>query len=742
MKKNHSEVRKKMILGLRVKSRFCPRAFCSRAHFESHYGELAILRGLSEGSIVRGTLSVSQYNNARGRVLSNNKERISCVGFVNRNRALSGDRVFVKILAEKVDPIVGEGEPSEEFRDIDSIRTIANKVDEVDPEKSGRVVGIEERMSQRIVARLRPKEELLQPRDSRFPAMRLVPSLQAEKNTLTLVKFKEWAESELYPDCNLIRVLGLEGEFDAEDDSSLEMNGLVSEPFSNLVDQELRSLFPDSQSVVDSELPRRRDCRTSERVFTIDPPTARDLDDAISITEIGNGLLRIAVHVADVSFFVNPKTELDTQARERATSVYLPRKVYPMLPPYLSENLCSLLPGSDRLSFSVYFTLEQATGAIVGTPEFVRTVIRSIVKLSYDEVDSQATSIPAAVAADIALLMTVTEKLRNRRIESGSISLDDRNSDELKFEFAEIPGKSDHAFPISLITPPPAACTSHNSHILIEELMVLTNKLIAEKLAASPELAAPVVRKHLESESAVREAAVEYLSQAGVAVDLPNSKSLTQIFLHAKASLPAGLMSAFSHTVLGEFSRAEYVLGTGAHWGVGAERYMHFTSPIRRYADLIVHRKLARILGYPTSDVDSDETNQIQICNTNSRAAQDAEKDNKLFYFGTFVKAFGNAGYAVDGIVKNLIPPSEERGTKGALSVYLPIVAEVRSQSLESLGLEFISAHEGGLDVKSKAGDAFAIKLLSTLKLRAFVKNPTSPTPRFHLRMGPLPEAP
>jgi VacB/RNase II family 3'-5' exoribonuclease len=727
----------------------------TRPLFDPHLGEGAILRGLSDGTVHRGELLVSHHNNAKGKVVLTNSERMNCNGFFNRNRALSGDKVYVK-RAEKESSMSSSSESiasdNEEPVSVDDLSNLSGSTDIC------RVVAIEKRSGKRFVSRSRPGEDLVQPRDPRFPAMRLSPRLKGPEYWLALVKFKQWEDNEQYPSCDLIRLLGKEGHFDAEDDASLEIHGLSSDAYSEECERELKMLFPNAESVVARELTRRTD-RRLERVFSIDPPTAKDLDDAISVEKISTGEYKIGVHVADVSYFVKPDTSLDNQARERATSVYLPRRVYPMLPAYLSENLCSLLPGSDRLAFSVYFSLNEE-GQMIGGPEIERTVIRSRAQLSYDDVDAalsgdaQAmTSISTDIIADIRCLMALTAKLRSERISNGSISIDERNNEHIKFEFFDMKGME--SFPVRIYVDKSSwSGMQHDSHTLIEELMVLTNKIVANKLVDNHSLTLPVVRRHMDTEDSVIDAARKFLSTAGVGTT--DSDSLTSILVLAKTKLSPSLFSAFTHSIMGEFNRAEYVAAPGgqsqAHWGVGTHRYMHFTSPIRRYADLIVHRKIASIMNLsPMDPPDPDEivVEQIKRCNRNSRAAQQAESDNELFYFGTFVKSFGNVGFPIEGIVKDLIVPNEERNVKGSVSFFLPLIGEIRSQSLESMGLTLIdhetektSGQISMMNARDRNGNERTFKPLDAVKVRAYVKNASGPLPKIHLRMDKIPNPP
>lgn len=709
-----------------------------KAPFEPHLGELAILRGVADGQIASGELVVSHHNNGKASVIVDSSIRMACNGFIQRNRALSGDEVFV---TSDTPSSVGsrtifkaDTEPSEPS--LEKIAEIANNVST----HACKVVGIKNRSGIRLVSRIRSTEDLVQPRDTRFPAMRPGDKVEVSEPSLGIYKFKDWRETEHVPDCDLLRLLGPEGSFDAEDDASLEMNGLLSDSYPAAIEADLRRIFPDSKSVVAREVTKRKDLRYL-RIFSVDPPSAKDLDDAISIEQIGDDTWRIGVHVADVSYFVEPNSPVDQQAAQRATSVYLPRKVYPMLASHLSENLCSLLPNEDRLAFSVFFTVDKS-GDIVDVPSIERTIINSKARLSYDEVDNR--SIPDSISRDIERLMDLTQKIRSRRIENGSVTLDDRNSQEISFEFNTTSPVS-----VTLLSKPTTHKSSHDSHMMIEELMVIANKIVAERLCVSRETV-PVLRRHADSEPAVVEAGKLFLAQSGI----PRRKfseieSISDLVSVAKAELSASLMSAFTHALLGEFNRAEYVVAPKeseglSHWGVGAKRYMHFTSPIRRYADLIVHRKLA-------SEHPEDEAfvaSQLSRCNRNSKAAKDAEKDNKQFYFATLVKAFGNAGMKVEGVVRELVLPDASRNVKGSIVFYLPIIGDIRSQSLESLGLGLTESSVGddgsvvSVTAKDRCGKTRKVKLLESMQVRAYVKNQAASIPKIHVRIDKLPLPP
>jgi VacB/RNase II family 3'-5' exoribonuclease len=712
------------------------RRISTTTSFEPYFGPDAITKGILDGEVVAGELHVSSHNNNRARLSVDSKSVLHCMGFVNRNRALHGDRVYAQLI------VASEPKPNPADIDSNSSDEASTPGDTCD-DQSCKVVGIEKRSDRRYVARCKAFESLVQPRDTRLPAFveESLKSSPVAHSSLALIKFRDWPESTQFPYSSLVRLLGREGSFAAEDDASLEMFGLLSDRYSDEMEDALREKFPSQDAVITSELtnPNRIDVRRTERIFTIDPPSARDLDDAVSVTHVSGSVYRIGVHVADVSYFIPFGSDVDTAARERSTSVYVPRQVYPMLPAYLSENLCSLLPDHDKLAFSVYFDIDKDSGRIVEQPEFKRTVIRSEARFEYDEVDAIASGeITTPIGADLHLLMEITTRMRKNRIDEGSVTIDDRDGPELKFDFHDLDNGEPAVVGIMADCP---TLSTHNSHHLIEELMVQANKLVAEKLVESTALPTAVLRRHMESEESVKHAAIEVLTKLGYELD--PEWGVGNLLSHAKSKMGAKVFSTFVHSILGEFKRAEYVMASEtpsvSHWGVGATKYMHFTSPIRRYADLIVHR----ILG-DSGPLESAESiaQQIKRCNRNAKAAQEAESWNKLFYFTTFVRAFGYAGYPIDAVVKELIFPDDTRGVKASVQLHLPLIGEVRSQSLDSIGLEMIERTDNGMTARLKREDSesFILSPLQLLRMRAYTKRDTSS--KFHLRMDSSPIQP
>ncbi|VDP07444.1 unnamed protein product [Soboliphyme baturini] len=378
------------------------------------------------------------------------------------------------------------------------------------------------------------------------------------------------------------------------------------------------------------ELKNRRDFR-NELVFTIDPSTAKDLDDALHVKVLDDKLIQVGVHIADVSYFVKAESALDAEACTRGNSVYFVNKVIPMLPPLLCEQLCSLNAGSERLTFSVVFAMNAETAEIVDT-WFGRTIIKSHAQLSYEiaqqfidepEREWTADDVPLVdgswTVRDIAVAVNTLNKLaimlRKKRIANGALMLDER---KLNFVVQEKLGE-------------PVACnigTSNDSNRLIEEFMLLANIAVAEHLyRAFPKTS--VLRRHPVPK--VR----NYLDMVSRTIIC-----LLKVSLLRKQAL----YRFISHSLLCHIDSAVYFCSGCEsdfyHFALNVPFYTHFTSPIRRYPDIMVHRLLADSLGYhstyhPTPIVIQNICSHCNTTNLNARVAYDRSVE---LFFWIFVK--------------------------------------------------------------------------------------------------------
>ncbi|KAG7096895.1 hypothetical protein E1B28_004301 [Marasmius oreades] len=490
----------------------------------------------------------------------------------------------------------------------------------------------------------RPKIVWFKPTDKRVPLIAIpteqappdfVQNPEAYVNKLFVACIKRHPISSLHPFGTLVEELGPIGDIEVETSALLKDCNFPTEEFTDNV---LKCLPPIPWTIPERELEIRKDLR-GERVFTIDPATVKDLDDAISIKLNEDGNYDIGVHISDVSYFVKPNTALDRDARKRATSVYLVQRAVPMLPPALSEQLCSLVPGQDRLTFSVIFTLSKE--ATVLMKWFGKTVIRSASKLSYDDAQNVIEgkplgSVPVApehgagdIEHDIKTLHDLATKLRAQRFEKGTLSLD---SLQLEFQLDE--------------NGMPTDCWQHarnDANDLIQEFMILTNTAVAHHAAVHlPEQA--LLRRHDTPLERRLNTFVERAARLGYAIDTSSAGSIMKSIQSVASPNARRLLELLSFKAT---QRAKYFcagmldIAKYHHYALNVPLYTHFTSPIRRYADLLVHRQVESILqagAEPKFTMDRDAVAKVaQQCNIKRDSAVLAQEQSTHLYLCVFI---------------------------------------------------------------------------------------------------------
>ncbi|XP_063195958.1 DIS3-like exonuclease 2 isoform X2 [Chroicocephalus ridibundus] len=469
-------------------------------------------------------------------------------------------------------------------------------------------------------------------------------------NILFICRIVDWKEDSNFATGQLSKSLGQAGEIEPETEGILTEYGVDFSDFS----PEALACLPQSLPWVipPGELAKRRDLR-KECIFTIDPSTAKDLDDALSCKQLPDGNFEVGVHIADVSYFVLEETALDKVASERATSVYLVQKVIPMLPKLLCEELCSLNPMRDRLTFSVMWKV---------TPEgkildewFGRTVICSCVKLSYDHAQSMIESpgkvfspeeLPpvspqhsiAEIHQAVLNLHRIAQHLRKQRFIDGALRLD-----QLKLSFT-----------LDQESGMPQGCYIYqyrDSNKLVEEFMLLANMAVAHRIYRSfPEQA--LLRRHPPPQTKLLKDLMEFCNQVGLDIDFSSAgslhKSLNETFGADKYS------EARKEVLTNMFSRPMQMalyFCTGVledetlfrHYALNVPFYTHFTSPIRRYADVIVHRLLSASLGASSPIKMEKEAIQRQAdhCNDRKMASKRVQELSADLFFSIFVRECG-----------------------------------------------------------------------------------------------------
>ena len=412
-------------------------------------------------------------------------------------------------------------------------------------------------------------------------------SKNAKNGEKVVVSIVEWSHNSRSPIAKVEAILGKPGEND------VEMQAI-------LVENDFPLKFPDDveaaaaaipTEISQSEIKKRRDFRKTV-TFTIDPEDAKDFDDAISYEKLDNGLHRIGVHIADVSFYVQKNSIIDKEAYERGTSIYLVDRVIPMLPEVLSNNLCSLRPHEDKLCFSAVFDIDDS--AKVHHEWFGRTVINSDERFNYDEVQHTIETGEGKLSDIILTVDRLAKVLRKNRMENNAINFE---SEEVKFKLDE------NGKPIGVYIK-----ESKDANWLIEEFMLLANKKVAEKIGKkttkNKEIKTFVYRVHDEPLNDKVEAFRNFVQKLGYNIKTSTRKSLVNSFnTMLDTAKGTGEAEVLNRLTIRLMARAVYSTNNIGHYGLAFPYYTHFTSPIRRYPDLMVHRLLSDYLqGAPSAN--------------------------------------------------------------------------------------------------------------------------------------------
>ncbi|WP_272151009.1 ribonuclease R [Tenacibaculum aiptasiae] len=418
----------------------------------------------------------------------------------------------------------------------------------------------------------------------------------AQDGDKVVAKITDWPENSKNPFGKITEVLGKPGDHNTEIHSILLEYGLPYE-FPKEVEEDAKKL---SLEITEDEIAKRRDMR-SDLTFTIDPKDAKDFDDALSFTKLENGNYEIGIHIADVSHYVQPKTILDDEAYDRATSVYLVDRVVPMLPEMLSNGACSLRPNEEKLTFSAVFEMNDKAQII--NKWFGRTVTYSDKRFAYEEAQAIIENKNNIVPADVSLtgeeyivddaiveatlkLDELAKKMRKKRMKSGAISFD---RVEVKFNLDE------EANPTGVFFK-----ESKDANKLIEEFMLLANKKVAEFIGFSKGKATKntfVYRVHDEPNIEKLASLQNIIGKFGYKINTESkettSQSLNQLLADVHGKGEANMVETLA---IRSMSKAEYTTQNIGHYGLAFDYYSHFTSPIRRYPDVMTHRLLQHYL--------------------------------------------------------------------------------------------------------------------------------------------------
>jgi ribonuclease R len=449
------------------------------------------------------------------------------------------------------------------------------------------------------------------------------------------VSITDWPEGAKNPIGKIATILGEQGE------NNTEMNAILAQygfplAFPAEVEREA-DLIPEEVSADD--LKGRRDFRDTV-TFTIDPADAKDFDDAISFKKLSNGNYEIGVHIADVSHYVKPNSHLDKEAYARATSVYLVDRVIPMLPERLSNGVCSLRPHEDKLCFAAVFELDEQANII--TEWFGRTVIHSNRRFSYEEAQEVIENKSGDHAEEILKLNELAYILRDRKFKNGAISFE---STEVKFKL------DDTGKPIGVYVK-----ERKDAHKLIEDFMLLANKKVAEfvsKKGNGKKKYTFVYRSHdspnLENLGNFALFAARFGYKINTKSDKEIAKSLNYLMEDVEGKKEQNVLTQLA---IRSMAKAVYTTKKTSHYGLAFDHYTHFTSPIRRYPDIMVHRLLAAYLNNEKSANEEEYETASSHSSTMEKRAADAERASIKYKQAEYLEE--NIGNTFTGIISGV----------------------------------------------------------------------------------------
>lgn len=584
--------------------------------YPEHKPMSEITSGLHRGIYHQGKLRVNRYNPFEAYVGSESiGDEIIIYGRSNMNRAFDGDIVAVELLPmdqwheekalsiadaedeEEEDVHLVPGSADDAPRTTSQVQGSSGEITPASSRPSGRVIGVIKRNWHSYCGSLEPMpmpagtgsvaHALFVSKDRRIPKIRIqTRQLENLLDKRIVVAVDSWDCLSRYPSGHYVRTIGEIGDRDTETEVVLIENDINSRAFSSQI---LACLPPLPWSVSSEDLsnPIRQDLRHL-CVFSVDPPGCKDIDDALHCTPLPNGNFEVGVHIADVTNFVHPGTPLDDEAAQRGTSVYLVERRIDMLPKPLTEDICSLRADVERLAFSVIW--EMTPEAEIILTKHTKSVIKSRAALSYIEAQARMddSRLMDPVTTDLRNMNSLAKIMRLRRIQRGALTL---ASAEVKFQ---IDTETHDPLDIGMYQ-------IREANQMVEEFMLAANVSVAEQILKHFPVCS-LLRRHPTPTREMFEPLLRTAAAIGLNLDVSSSKALADSLDHAVGDDPyfnklirilaTRCMTQAVYFCSGDLSPPEYL-----HYGLASPLYTHFTSPIRRYADVIVHRLLAASLG-------------------------------------------------------------------------------------------------------------------------------------------------
>lgn len=458
----------------------------------------------------------------------------------------------------------------------------------------------------------------------------------AKAGDKVVVDFEKWENIRMNPIGSVKQVLGRPGDMRAEGDAILAEFGFPLQ-FPKEVEDACTKI---DRKISEKEVAKRRDFRDI-LTFTIDPVDAKDFDDAISFQVLENGNYEIGVHIADVTHYVQPNSPIEKEAQNRATSVYLVDRVIPMLPETLSNELCSLRPKEDKYTFSAVFEMDDK--ARVVNTWLGKTAIHSDHRFTYEDVQQTLESGKGLYADELQKVNNLAKTLRANRMKSGAIAFEKA---EVKFKLDEKKKPVDVLFKVQ-----------KDAHKLIEEFMLLANQAVAikvgKKLKADDKVNTFVYRIHDAPDPLKLREFAEFVWRFGYRINLDTPEkvaaSINSMLKLAKGKPEQNIVELLA---IRSMAKAEYSVKNIGHFGLSFPFYSHFTSPIRRYPDMIAHRLLFDFLNGGPSAKEAPIEKLCKHSSIMERKAADAERESTKLYQVLYMKDF--EGEVFDGIISGV----------------------------------------------------------------------------------------
>jgi ribonuclease R len=498
----------------------------------------------------------------------------------------------------------------------------------------GRVIDVISRFKKEYVGRVQigEKTTFVVPDSNKIQVdFYIKGGLKAEHDQKVVVELTKWEDTKS-PQGKITKILGKSGDNNTEMNSIMVEYGLPVD-FPKEVIEESKII---DDIINEKEILSRRDMRDVTTI-TIDPVDAKDFDDALSIKVINENRFEIGVHIADVGHYVKVGSKLDDEAFKRSTSVYLVDRCVPMLPERLSNGICSLKPNEDRLSFSVIFTLD-SNANILDTWQG-KTIIHSNRRFTYEEAQDIIEGSDGDYSSEIRLLNTLSQKIRKKRIKDGSIEM---GGIEVKFKLAE-----DNKKPIGVYFK-----EQKEANKLIEEFMLLANKSVATTLSEAGWT--NIYRVHDTPNIDKLNELVNICNTFGHELKINDDgiqikKSLNHLIQEIKETPEENMIETLITRCM---SKAIYSIKNIGHYGLGFTHYSHFTSPIRRYPDLITHRILFDFLNKKGQGNPGKVEEQAKWCSSRELAASKAQRDSIKYKQAEYL--LDKIGKVFDGIVSGV----------------------------------------------------------------------------------------